>query len=109
MVSLGANYGRDTFSSLQRSRNANPPPDPQWTDPSRDWTLDNDDKVNNFGLYVDLTRPLRNTDIRFGYDYSDSDNSFVHGGPRIAALTAASQFIPLPDVENTRGTGRQLT
>ncbi|MGH9239591.1 MAG: MtrB/PioB family outer membrane beta-barrel protein [Vicinamibacterales bacterium] len=101
MVSLGANYGRDTFSSLQRSRNANPPPDPQWTDPSRDWTLDNDDKVNNFGLYVDLTRPLRNTDIRFGYDYSDSDNSFVHGGPRIAALTAASQFIPLPDVENT--------
>ena len=100
-VSLGANYGRDGFSSLQRSRNANPAPDPQWTDPSRDWTLDNDDKVNNFGLYVDLTRPLRNTDIRFGYDYSDSDNSFVHGGPRIAALTAANQFIPLPDVENS--------
>jgi len=100
-VSLGANYGRDGFSSLQRSRNANPPPDPQWTDPSRDWTLDNDDRVNNFGLYLDLTRPLRNTDIRFGYDYSDSDNSFVHGGPRIAALTAASQFIPLPDVENS--------
>jgi hypothetical protein len=101
MVSLGANYGHDTFSSLQRSRNAAPAPSPEWTDPSRDWTLDNDDKVNNFGLYVDLTRPLRNTDIRFGYDFSDSDNSFVHGGPRIAALTAASQFIPLPDVENT--------
>ena len=101
MVSLGVNYGRDTFSSLQRSRNAAPPPSAEWTDPSRDWTLDNDDKVNNFGLYVDLTRPLRNTDIRFGYDYSDSDNSFVHGGPRIAALTAINQFIPLPDVDNT--------
>jgi hypothetical protein len=32
-------------------------------------------------------RAVRNTDVRFGYDYSDSDNSFVHGGPRIAALT----------------------
>ena len=52
-------------------------------------------------MYLDLLRAVRNTDIRFGYDYSDSDNSFVHGGPRIAALTALNQFIPLPDVENT--------
>ena len=35
------------YSSLQQSRNANPPPDPSWTDPSRDWTLDNDDNINN--------------------------------------------------------------
>jgi hypothetical protein len=35
------------------------------------------------------------------YDYSDSGNSFVHGGPRVASLTAANQFIPLPNVENT--------
>ena len=100
IVSLGLNYGRDAFGSFQRSRNANPPPDPQWTDPSRDWTLDNDDKVNNVGIYLDLIRALRNTDIRFAYDYSDSSNSFVHGGPRIAALTTANQFIPLPDVDN---------
>ena len=25
----------------------------------------------------------------------------MHGGPRIAALAALNQFIPLPDVENT--------
>jgi MtrB/PioB family decaheme-associated outer membrane protein len=99
-VSLGANYGRDRYSSLQRSRNANPPPDPTWTDPSRDWTLDNDDKVNNFTLWVDVLRAIRNTDIRAGYDYSDSNNSFVHGGPRIASLSAAGQFIPLPPIEN---------
>jgi len=101
VISAGLTYGRDGFGSLQRSRNANPPPDPTWTDPNRDWTLDNDDKVNNLGLYLDLTRALRNTDIHLGYDYSDSNNSFVHGGPRIAALTAISQFIPLPAVENS--------
>ncbi|MBI3048006.1 MAG: MtrB/PioB family outer membrane beta-barrel protein [Acidobacteria bacterium] len=101
VVSLGANYGRDRYSSLQLSRNANPPPDPSWTDPSRNWTVDNDDKINTVAAYLDLLRAVRNTDIRFSYDYSDSDNSFVHGGPRIAALTALNQFIPLPDVENT--------
>lgn len=101
IVAVGANYGRDTYSSLQRSRNANPPPDPSWTDPSRNWTLDNDDGTNNASVYLDLLRAVQSTDIRFGYDYSDSDNSFVHGGPRIAALTALNQFIPLPGVENT--------
>jgi hypothetical protein len=39
-VSFGLSYGRDEFSALQKSRNANPPPDPTWTDPARDWTLD---------------------------------------------------------------------
>jgi MtrB/PioB family decaheme-associated outer membrane protein len=98
---LGGNYGRDRYSSLQLSRNANPPPDPSWTDPNRNWTLDNDDTINNASVYLDLLRAVRDTDIRFAYDYSDSANSFVHGGPRIAALAAINQFIPLPDVENT--------
>jgi hypothetical protein len=101
VLSLGATYGRDGYSSLQRSRAANPPPDPSWTDPSRDWTLDNDDRINNLYLYADLLRAVRNTDIRFGYDYTDSDNSFVHGGPRVAALTSLNQFLPLPDVKNS--------
>jgi MtrB/PioB family decaheme-associated outer membrane protein len=101
IIAVGANYGRDKFGSFQLSRNANPPPDPSWVDPARDWTLDNDDKTNNFTVFVDVMRAVRNTDIRFGYDYSDSDNSFVHGGPRIAALSALGQFIPLPNVTNT--------
>jgi MtrB/PioB family decaheme-associated outer membrane protein len=100
VLAFGANYGRDSYGALQRSRTANPPPDPTWTDPSRDWTLDNDDKVNTASLYLDLLRAVRRTDIRFAYDYSDSNNSFVHGGPRVATLAAAGQFIPLPDVAN---------
>jgi Putative outer membrane beta-barrel porin, MtrB/PioB len=101
VVTLGASYGRDQVGSFQKSRNANPPPDPTWTDPNRDWTLDNDDSINTANIYLDLTRAVKNTDIRFAYDFQDSNNSFVHGGPRIPALQAAGQFIPLPDVDNT--------
>jgi hypothetical protein len=101
VVSFGANYGRDRYSSFQKSRNANPPPDPSWTDPNRDWTLDNDDHINLFNAFVDILGAVPSTDIRFSYDLTDSNNSFVHGGPRVAALTAMNQFIPLPDVDHT--------
>src|SRR5262249_17585879 len=84
----------------QRSRNANPPPDPQFTDPSRDWTLNNDEPVNTVNVFLDLLQALPKTDIRVSYDYSDSDNVFIFGGPRIASLTAASTFLPLPNVTN---------
>jgi MtrB/PioB family decaheme-associated outer membrane protein len=100
-VMVGATYGREKYGSFQLSRNANPPPDPSWTDPNRNWNLDNEDVTNTFNLYVDLLRAVRNTDIRLAYDFSDSNNSFQYGGPRIAALTALNQFIPLPDVDNS--------
>jgi MtrB/PioB family decaheme-associated outer membrane protein len=99
-VSLGASYGRDDFSTLQNSRNANPPPDPQWTDPSRNWTLDNDEKVNNFNLWLELA-DIAGAAIRLDYDLSDSDNAFIHGGPRIDSLAAVGQFAALPNVTNT--------
>jgi hypothetical protein len=55
---------------------------------------------------MNLVKPFEKTDIRFGYDYSDSDQAFVHGGPRVSpsvagSLAAVGQFIPLPNVTNT--------
>jgi MtrB/PioB family decaheme-associated outer membrane protein len=100
-VGFGANYGRDHFDSNQLSRNANPPPDLQFNDPTRNWSLANAENVNNFDLYLDLPKIIRKTNVKVAYDYSDSDNGFTFGGPRIASLTAAGQFIPLPNVTNT--------
>ncbi len=100
-LNFGADYGRETFNSLQQSRNANPAPDPSWTAANRNWTLDNDETVNNASVYVNLVKAIAKTDIRFGYDYSDSDQAFVHGGPRIGSLSALGQFIALPNVTNT--------
>lgn len=100
-MDFGASYGRDNYTALQKSRNANPPPDPTWTDPNRDWTLDNDETVNNFDLYLNVNRAVKNTDISVNYTFSDSDNAFTFGGPRIASLSAAGQFEPLPNVTNS--------
>lgn len=100
-VSFGASFGRDSLQALQKARNANPPPDASWTDPNRNWTLDNEDKVNNFGVHLDLFRVAGNADIRFGWDFSDSDQSFSYGGPRPAALQALGTFVPLPNVVNS--------
>jgi len=121
-ITFGGNYGTDKFSSLQTARNANPFSGvvgayESWNDPNRNWSLDNDETVNSAGAFIELTKPFKNTDIRFSYDYSNSDNAFVHSGPRITelrtntALTTGdtkpcatgftSCFIPFPNVTNT--------
>jgi MtrB/PioB family decaheme-associated outer membrane protein len=100
-VDFGASYGRDRFVANQKSRNANPPPDPTWTDPTRDWTVKNDEKVNNVDVYLNLPKLIRKTTMKFNYDYSDSDNAYLFGGPRIPALAALGQFVQLPNITNT--------
>jgi hypothetical protein len=101
-VNVGVDYGRETFTAVQESRNANPAPDAQWTDPNRNWTMTNDENVNTFTLYLNLNKLIAKTDMRLAYDYSSSDQAFVHSGPRIATLaaTAPGQFIALPNVTN---------
>ena len=98
VIAFGANYGREHFASNQKSRNANPPPDPTFTDPTRDWTLKNTENENNVNVYLDLPKLARKTNARLTWDFANSDNGFLFGGPRIPALAAIGQFIPLPNV-----------
>jgi MtrB/PioB family decaheme-associated outer membrane protein len=121
LVSFGINYGREKYSALQKSRNANPNSGvpgayESWVDPNREWSLDTDETVNNFDVYLHLNRALPRTDIGFNYTLSDSDNAFVHSGPRIDAMKGnliltpgdgkpcaagvASCFEALPNVTN---------
>jgi len=88
-IAFGFNYGQDKFHAFQRSRNASPLGTDYgtWIDPNRDWTLSNDEKVRNLDLFVDLFKVIPNTDLRIAYVFSDSDNAFNHGGPRIQELT----------------------
>jgi len=99
-MAMGFNYGRDQYTSNQKSRNANPPTTSgyqSWDDPNRDWFLDNDETVNNFDFYFDLLGMLKagvikNTDVRIGYNFSDSDNAWMHSGPRIDELNTNTAF-----------------
>jgi hypothetical protein len=82
--------------------------------------MDNDEDVTNAGLWIDLIQALPKTDIRFSYDFSDSDLLIDMYGPRIEAFKApdntalrnpldsrpcatgiASCFIPWPNVTNS--------
>jgi MtrB/PioB family decaheme-associated outer membrane protein len=99
VVSFGASFGYDLYNSHQDSRNANPPADPtavppvaasdygSWFDPNRNWNMHNHERVNNAGAYLDLIKLAKNTDVRFSYDYMDSDNGFTLGGPRVQELS----------------------
>jgi MtrB/PioB family decaheme-associated outer membrane protein len=99
-VAFGFNYGRDTFSSNQASRYSRGAGTPFWEDPAKNWAVANDEKVNNAQFYVTLVKAITNTDLSLTYDYSDSDNGFVHSGPYIGELTALGQGEQLPNVTN---------
>jgi hypothetical protein len=90
-ITISGNVGRDKYSALQESRNANPFSGvagayESWNDVNRNWHLDNQETVKNYGLAVDLLKAVAQTDIRLSYDRSESDNEFVYGGPRIQEL-----------------------
>jgi len=121
-VALGGLYSYEQFKANTKSRNANPISGvvgayESFNDPNRDWSLDNNENVKNINAYVDLLKAIQNTDIRFSYDYSNSDNAFIHSGPRITELSTntfltagdtkpcaaglTSCFQALPNVTNT--------
>ncbi|MEO8499345.1 MAG: MtrB/PioB family outer membrane beta-barrel protein [Vicinamibacteria bacterium] len=121
-VNMGADYGLEKFDAFQTSRTANPLSGvpgryESFTDPNRDWSLTNDEKVKTFTAYLNLLDVLQKTDIRATYDYSDSNQGFLHGGPRINAIQnnsiltpgdslpcaagLTSCFLALPDVTST--------
>lgn len=121
-VNMGAEYGDESFDAFQASRTANPFSGvpgayESWNDPNRDWNLTNDEKVKTVTAYLNLLDVVKKTDIRATYDYSDSDQGFAHGGPRITALQnnsilttgdtrpcaagLTSCFVALPNVTST--------
>jgi MtrB/PioB family decaheme-associated outer membrane protein len=110
-VSAGVAYGYEKYSALSASRNANPPPDPTFSDPARDWTHDQVEHVHTVTANLTLTRLAPNAEVLFGYDYSHSDQSYLYSGPaitRLQGLPAAAyaigfsgQFGQLPNVIDT--------
>ena len=49
-VAIGASYGFEHYTTLQRSRQANP--GAQFDDPTRDWSTDMDERVHTFTANV---------------------------------------------------------
>jgi MtrB/PioB family decaheme-associated outer membrane protein len=94
-VTAGLTWGFDKYTSLQRSRQANP--GVQFDDPTRDWSTDALDRVQYVSATLDLIKAVRNTDVRFGYDFNKSTGRYVYVLPSNSTLVTPQQ---LPDVLN---------
>ncbi len=107
-VSAGVSYGYETYSALSASRSANPPPDPSFNDPARDWFDNRDEHVHTVTANLTVAHVVPNAEIVFGYDYSHSNQSYRYSGPNITRLQGlppavyavgfTGQFGQLPDV-----------
>jgi hypothetical protein len=100
-VALGVSYSYENYTALFNSRTALPAPNAQWFDPQRNWSTDSDDTTKTFTTYVDLMKLLPKTELRFGYDVSKGDATYVYNvGP---VLPAPAQLPPVTN-ELRRGT-----
>jgi MtrB/PioB family decaheme-associated outer membrane protein len=96
-VSLGASYQYERYSTLQKSRQADP--GPQFDDPTRDWTTDAGDRAHTLTMSADLLKLWPKTDVRFAYDFVHAESSYIYGLAPNTTLPPVSQ---LPLAWNTR-------
>ncbi len=93
VISLGAEYGYETYGSLQRSRQANP--GAQFDDPTRDWETDADEKVHTFTASVDMSAIAPKTSLRAAFNSSHSKGTYRYLLPPISTLTPPVQLSPV--------------
>lgn len=105
-ITLGATYAVEKYDTLQRSRSANPAPDPGFFDPRRDWTLDADDEVKTFMAYGEVSNLIPKTDLRVGYDFSDGNTTYVYNLAPNQTLFTTTQLRQLRPVKNEHRAAR---
>jgi MtrB/PioB family decaheme-associated outer membrane protein len=77
-VNFGVSYEREKYTANQYSRTANPPPNPQFDDPTRDWWIDSNDTVRTVGATADFLKTIPRTDVRLSYDLTDGKATYVY-------------------------------
>jgi len=75
-VGVGASYNFDKYDGLSQSRSASP--GPQFDDPDRNWTTDEEQKGHSFLAYVELPNLIQDTELRFDYDYSKYRGMYLY-------------------------------
>jgi MtrB/PioB family decaheme-associated outer membrane protein len=104
-VDFGVNYGYEKYTAFQYSRTANPlsATDVTFLDPRRDWTTDTTDELRIVNATLGLTKLLPKTDLRFDYDWSKGEATYVYG---IMANATIPLPTALPPVNNELQTAR---
>jgi MtrB/PioB family decaheme-associated outer membrane protein len=88
----GVEYSFERYATLQRSRQANPLPDPTFSDPRRDWSTDMSEHVHTFAINLEFPTLVRNTSLRLGYDDVHDYARYTYGLAPDSTLPAVQQL-----------------
>jgi MtrB/PioB family decaheme-associated outer membrane protein len=95
-LGAGGSYNYERYAGLQRSHEGDDS-NAQFNDPLRDWTADSTETVHYFSIYASPPRIGRNTEIRFSYDFSHAEGSYLQLIPAGSPIPPPNQ---LPNVFN---------
>jgi MtrB/PioB family decaheme-associated outer membrane protein len=95
-MGAGATYNLERYTGLQQSHEGDSSA-AQFNDPLRNWTVDSTELVHYFSIYATPPRIGRNTEVRFSYDFSHANGSYLYTIPAGSPITTPNQ---LPDVFN---------
>src|SRR5204862_1603363 len=94
-VLASVSYGYDGYRTLQRSRQANPPPDPTFFDERRDWQTRMNEHVHTFNASLELPHLAPATSLRVAYDGVHDRSRYLYELAPSSTLTPVQQ---LPEV-----------
>lgn len=93
-------YDFENYGTLQESRQANPPPDPSFTDPTKNWSTDMSEHVHTVSASLEFPEIVRKTSLTLAYDTVHDNARYLYLLPPDSTLPAVSQ---LPHVQNHFG------
>jgi len=99
-VLASVSYGYDSYRTLQRSRQANPPPDPTFFDERRDWQTRMNEHTNTFTASLELPHVAPSTSLRVSYDDVRDRSRYLYELAPSSTLTPVQQ---LPEVSTSFG------
>ena len=97
-VLASVSYGYDSYQTLQRSRQANPPPDPTFFDERRDWQTRMNEHTNTFTASLELPHVAPATSVRLAYDDVRDRSRYLYELAPASTLTPVQQ---LPEVSTS--------
>jgi MtrB/PioB family decaheme-associated outer membrane protein len=99
-VDVFAEYGYEKYTSLQKSRQANP--GSQEFDLTRDWTTAGSDRANTVLAGVTLKKIADKTDVDWSLEYSNAADSYLYGLRADQTIFTTTPLVQLPGFTTDR-------
>jgi MtrB/PioB family decaheme-associated outer membrane protein len=97
-VLASVSYGYDAYRTLQRSRQANPPPDPTFFDERRDWQTQMNQHTHTFTATLELPRVAPATSLRIDVDDVRDRSRYLY---ELAPSSTLAPVQQLPEISTS--------